>query len=115
MDGGFPPPDDGARIGPNAILQLVAVLDDRLGRAARDRVMQAAGQVAPPPDAGMWPEATGRAVHLTVYCDFPVLAEKLMTQAGEATADYILAHGVPGPAKALIRAMPAPLGARLLT
>ncbi|NJS40183.1 MAG: bacteriochlorophyll 4-vinyl reductase [Rhodobacteraceae bacterium] len=115
MDGGFPHPGDGERIGPNAILQLVAVLDNQLGRAARDRVMQAAGQAVPPPDAGMWPEAACRAVHLTVYRDLPDHAESLMTLAGTATADYILAHRIPGPAKALIRALPAPLGARLLT
>jgi divinyl protochlorophyllide a 8-vinyl-reductase len=115
MDGGFPHPGEGARIGPNAILQLVAVLDDQLGRATRDRVMRAAVQVVPPPDAGMWPEAACRAVHLTVYRDLSDKAEALMTRAGTATADYILAHRMPGPAQALIRALPAPLGARLLT
>jgi divinyl protochlorophyllide a 8-vinyl-reductase len=115
MDGGLTIAPDGARIGPNAILQLVAVLDRELGRAARDRVMQSAGQAVPPPDAGMWPEAACRAVHLTVYRDLPDRAEALMTMAGAATADYILANRIPGPAKALIRALPSPLGARLLT
>ncbi|TAG12817.1 MAG: bacteriochlorophyll 4-vinyl reductase, partial [Rhodobacterales bacterium] len=115
MDGGFPHPGEGARIGPNAILQLVVVLDGQLGRAGRDKLMQAAGQAVPPPDAGMWPEAACRAVHLTVYRDLPERAEALMTRAGTATADYILAHRIPAPAQALIRAMPAPLGARLLT
>jgi divinyl protochlorophyllide a 8-vinyl-reductase len=115
MDGGFPHPGEGARIGPNAILQLVAVLDNQLGRVARDRVMQAAGQAVPPPDAGMWPEAACRAVHLTVYRDLPDLAPALMTRAGTATADYILAHRIPGAARVLIRAMPAPLAAWLLT
>ncbi|MCU0902069.1 MAG: bacteriochlorophyll 4-vinyl reductase [Cypionkella sp.] len=115
MDGGFPPLSDGARIGPNAILQLVAVLDDQLGQTARNRVMHAAGQVVPPSDAGMWPEAACRAVHLTVYRDLPDRAETLMALAGTATADYILSHRIPGPAKALIRALPTPLGARLLT
>lgn len=63
----------------------------------------------------MWPEAACRAVHLTVYRDLPGQAESLMTLAGAATADYILAHRIPGPVKALIRALPAPLGARFLT
>jgi divinyl protochlorophyllide a 8-vinyl-reductase len=115
MDGGSPLPKDGARIGPNAILQLVAVLDQEVGRAARDRLMQSAGQVVPPDGAGMWPEAACRAVHLAVYRDLPDLAEALMAKAGAATADYILANRIPGPAKALIRALPAPLGARVLT
>lgn len=115
MDGGSPIIEDGARIGPNAILQLVAILDQEVGRAARDRVMQSAGQVVPPEGAGMWPEAACRAVHLTVYRDLPYRADALMAKAGAATADYILANRIPGPAKALIRALPAPLGARLLT
>lgn len=115
MDGSAFAAKDGARIGPNAILQLVAVLDRRLGKAARDQLMQASGQVVPPADAGMWPETACRAVHLTVYRDLPAQAEVLMTEAGTATADYILAHRIPGPAKALIRLLPAALGARLLT
>ena len=36
----------GARIGPNAITQLVAVLDRVEGRAFRDQVMAAAGRAA---------------------------------------------------------------------
>jgi len=115
MDGGFLLPEDTARIGPNAILQVVAVLDADLGRATRDRVMQAAGQAVPPPGSGMWPEAACRAVHQTVYRDLADLAPGLMTRAGTATADYILANRIPGPAKALIRLLPALLGARLLT
>jgi hypothetical protein len=42
-------------------------------------------------------------------------AGAILAKAGQGTADYILAHRIPGPAKALIRALPAPLGARLLT
>jgi divinyl protochlorophyllide a 8-vinyl-reductase len=42
-------------------------------------------------------------------------AGAILSKAGQGTADYILAYRIPGPAKALIRALPAPLGARLLT
>ena len=116
MDGGSAPfVETPARIGPNAILQLVAVLDTEEGRTIRDWVMRGSGQSVPPHDAGMWPEAACRAVHLAVYRDLPSRAEGLMTKAGAATADYILANRIPGPAKALIRALPAALGARLLT
>lgn len=116
MGGAFPPfADDGARIGPNAILQLVAVLDLEEGRPIRDWVMTSSGQSVPPEDAGMWPEAACRAVHLAVYRDLPERAEALMAKAGAATADYILANRIPVPAKLLIRSLPASLGARLLT
>jgi divinyl protochlorophyllide a 8-vinyl-reductase len=111
MDGGAIP-DPGARIGPNAILQLLPVLDGRLGRAGRDRVLK--GIALPPPDAGMWPEAACRAAHLAVWQGLPDAAE-VLAEAGRGTADYILAHRIPRPAKVVIRALPGALGARLLT
>lgn len=115
MDGGLTQPDSGARIGPNAILQLVPVLDQVQGRAARDRLLGAAGVAVPPDDAGMWPEDQCRAAHLAVWQGCGDRAGAILTAAGLGTADYILAHRIPGPAKALIRALPGPLGARLLT
>lgn len=114
MDGGVPLPSDaGARIGPNAILQLIPVLDRLAGRALRDRLL--VGIDLPPEDAGMWPEAACRAAHLAVYRAMPDRAEAILAAAGRGTADYILAHRIPKPAQVLIRALPAPLGARLLT
>jgi divinyl protochlorophyllide a 8-vinyl-reductase len=110
--GGGAATDSGARIGPNAILQLLPVLDARLGRAGRDRLLQ--GIALPPPDAGMWPEAACRAAHLAVWQGLPD-AGAVLAEAGQGTADYILAHRIPGPARLLIRALPARLGARLLT
>lgn len=111
MDGS----DSGARIGPNAILQLVPVLDRWQGRAARDRLLGAAGVAVPPDDAGMWPETQCRAAHWAVWQGCGDRATDILAAAGRGTADYILAHRIPGPAKAVIRALPAPLGARLLT
>jgi divinyl protochlorophyllide a 8-vinyl-reductase len=112
MDGGLRG-ETGARIGPNAILQLLPVLDRTLGRTARDRLLS--GIDLPPPDAGMWPEPACRAAHLAVWQGCGDRAAAILSEAGQGTADYILAHRIPGPAKALIRALPAPLGARLLT
>lgn len=115
MDGAAPFADTGARIGPNAILQLVPVLDRVQGRAARDRLLGAAGVAVPPDDAGMWPEAQCRAAHQAVWLGCGDQASAILAEAGQGTADYILAHRIPGPAQTLIRALPAPLGARLLT
>lgn len=102
-----------ARIGPNAILQLVPVLDRLEGRPARDRLLH--GIALPPEDAGMWPEAQCRAAHLAVWAGCGDRAPAILAAAGQGTADYILAHRIPWPAQGLIRALPAPLGARLLT
>ena len=115
MDASAALAEAGARIGPNAILQLVPVLDRLEGRAARDRLLGAAGVTVPPADAGMWPEAQCRAAHLAVWQGCGDRAGAILAAAGQGTADYFLAHRIPGPAKALIRNLPAPLGARLLT
>jgi divinyl protochlorophyllide a 8-vinyl-reductase len=127
MDGGaFPAPSPsptpapaeagaGPRIGPNAIHQLIAVLDHCEGRVTRDLVVEQAGIALPPPDAGMWPEAECAALHRAVRCALPDRADGLLRLAGLSTGDYILAHRIPRLARALVRALPAPLGARLLT
>lgn len=115
MDGAAPFADTGARIGPNAILQLVPVLDRLEGRAARDSLLEAAGVGVPPDHAGMWPEVQCRAAHLAVWQGCGDRAPAILAAAGQGTADYILAHRIPAVAQSLIRSLPAALGARLLT
>ncbi len=115
MDGGFVPvPAAEARIGPNAITQLVAVLDRVEGRAFRDQVMGAAGVAVPDPTLGMIPEADAAAVHLALRMAVPERAAGLLRLAGLATGSYILKHRIPRAAQWVIRALPAPLGARVL-
>lgn len=107
--------DHAARIGPNALLQLVPVLDRALGVAERVALFARADVPVPPADAGMWPEAEVARLHRAVVQARPDLAPGLMRAAGLGTADYILANRIPRAARALIRALPTPLGARLLT
>lgn len=115
MSGAAPAPqDDEPRIGPNAILQTIGVLDRHLGRAERDRVMRLAGVPVPPPDSGMLPESQCRAVHQALRVDQGEAAEGLLWLSGLATGDYILANRIPGFARAVIRVLPGFLGARLL-
>lgn len=103
-----------ARIGPNAIHQLVDVLDRREGREVRDRLCAAAGIVPPPADAGMWPEAEAAALHRTVREAVPDRAGALLDEAGAATGDYILSHRIPRLAQWALRALPRGIAARLL-
>lgn len=103
-----------ARIGPNAIWQTLSVLDRYEGSAIRERVMARAGVAVPPAQSGMIPETDAAAVHRAVYLELPDRGAGLLRLAGLATGDYILRHRIPPLAQRLIRALPAPLGARLL-
>jgi divinyl protochlorophyllide a 8-vinyl-reductase len=114
MDGGSISFPRSARIGPNALLQLIRILDHFEGRALRDRIFAVAGVLPPPPDAGMWPEADCAAVHQTLRHELPDRAPGLLRLAGIATADYILAHRIPPLAQRLIRGLPGVIAAPIL-
>lgn len=103
-----------ARIGPNAILQHLPVLDALIGPARRVALLHRAGVAEPPPDAGLWPEDEVARLHRAIWLHLPDLAPAIQAAAGRATADYLLARRIPGPAQRLIRALPAWLGARVL-
>lgn len=106
-------PAQAALIGPNAILQTVAMLDRMQGRAIRDRVMARAA--VPMPDGhAMIPEAQAAAMHRAVHLELPLQGGAVLRAAGHATAEYILRHRIPAFAQRIIRALPAPLGARVL-
>lgn len=105
----------GALIGPNAILQLIAVLDREEGRVTRDLVVAAAGVEVPPADSGMIPEAEAARLHLAVRRMLPEPAAGILRRAGLATGEYILRHRIPRAAQWLIRGLPAPIGARVLS
>ena len=103
-----------ARIGPNAVLQHLPVLDAAIGPAHRGALLHCAGVTAPPSDAGMLPEDEVARLHHAVRLFLPDRAPAIQRAAGIATGGYILAHRIPRPAQALIRALPAGAGARLL-
>ena len=105
----------GARIGPNAVLQHLPVLDAALGERMRGALMHRAGVAVPPEGCGMLPESEVIPLHRAVWLFLPDKAESLQRAAGLAVGDYILANRIPRLAQALIRALPAGLGARLLS
>ena len=103
------------RIGPNAILQLLPVLEAEGGAALRDRLLSAAGLTKPPSDSGMMDERPAAAMHQALRRELPERAPELARAAGLATGEYILAHRIPAPAQALLRRLPAPVAAWLLS
>ena len=105
----------GALIGPNAILQMLPVLDRALGAEARARLLSEAGIFDLPDGTRMIPEAEAARLHQHLRQQQPLRAPTLATKAGLATGDYILAHRIPAPAQTLLRCLPAPLAARILS
>ncbi|MBZ8119675.1 bacteriochlorophyll 4-vinyl reductase [Roseovarius sp. LXJ103] len=103
-----------ARIGPNALLQLVPVLDEAIGEAGRIRLFEAAGVPDLPSGAEMIDEVDVIAVHQmlrqTRPDDFPTLA----AAAGRGTGAYILNNRIPEAAQFVLRALPPKLSSHIL-
>ena len=105
---------DGALIGPNAVLQLVPVLDDALGPAGRRALLARAGVTIAAGDR-MIPEADAACAHQRVRAELGPRAAGLAARAGRLTGEYILAHRIPAPARTLLRTLPPSPAARLLS
>jgi divinyl protochlorophyllide a 8-vinyl-reductase len=106
-----------ARIGPNAVLQLAAALDERYGRPRTEEVFLAAGHAgflqAPP--AAMVDERVITALYTSLPRQFgDTEAAEISARAGQLTGEYLLAHRIPAPAQRLMKLMPAALAARTL-
>lgn len=102
-------------IGPNAVLQMLPVLEQAGGAALRDQVMAAAGIFTPPSDAGLMAEAPAARMHQALRRIDPELAPALAWAAGVRTAEYILANRIPRPAQIVLRLLPSAIAARLLS
>jgi divinyl protochlorophyllide a 8-vinyl-reductase len=104
-----------ARIGPNAILQLVPVLEEAAGPDTTAHVLAMAGIfVLPDPAAGLMEEGPAARLHQALRAEMPEVAPMLAREAGWRTADYILAHRIPKGAQRLLKLMPARLSVPIL-
>jgi divinyl protochlorophyllide a 8-vinyl-reductase len=106
--------EERARIGPNAILQYLPVLDAEIGQAGRADMLARLG-IAVPDGSTMVPEAPAASLHRAVRDECGARAAGMAARAGRLTGAYILAHRIPAPAQAALRAMPARLAAKALS
>jgi divinyl protochlorophyllide a 8-vinyl-reductase len=104
----------GALIGPNAVLQAVAVMEERLGRAETRAVLVDAQMHALPSGEEMIPEVQALRLHRWLALHDPMGCFVIAEESGHRTADYIIANRIPGPAAWLLRHLPAMLAAPLL-
>lgn len=105
------------RIGPNAILQVMAVLRAGPGDGACRAVLAQAGLAAyaDAPPQGMVDEAQVQALHRVLREQGSVAeARRIGRAAGLATGDYLLAHRIPRPMRWLLPRLPAVWAARVL-
>lgn len=104
----------GALIGPNAVLQTVAVMEERLGHAETGAILLDAQIHALPSGDGMIPEVQALRLHRWLALHEPMGCYVIAEEAGARTADYIIANRIPAPAAWLLRHLPAMLAAPLL-
>ncbi|MBC2669696.1 bacteriochlorophyll 4-vinyl reductase [Novosphingobium piscinae] len=104
------------RVGPNAIIQLVAALQARHGPGAAEALLHAAGldhyRTSLP--ERMTDEREAAALHRAVMVHYPAEWSDLARRAGEGTAEYLLAHRIPRPVQRVLRWLPPGWAARLL-
>lgn len=105
-----PPPDE-ARIGPNAILQMLPVLQKA---GLQEAVLQRAGILSIPTGDEMIPQTPAKDLHQALRVEAPDRAGTLAREAGWATGEYILAHRIPQPAQKALKLMPRWLAAQTL-
>ncbi|MGI1662482.1 bacteriochlorophyll 4-vinyl reductase [Palleronia sp. KMU-117] len=106
--------DHAGLIGPNALTQLLPLLERAGGARLRDRLLAEAGIFVLPDMTGLVDEAPVARLHQAMRAQIPDLAPALAWEAGVRTADYIIANRIPGPVVVLLRGLPVPLAAPLL-
>ena len=106
-----------ARLGPNAITRVAQALTHQRGEAMTAQLFGLAGlgsYLAQPPQQ-MVDEDEARRLHALLRSLLgDQAASRVAREAGTATADYLLAHRIPQAVQLLLRALPAPLAARVL-
>lgn len=105
---------EGALIGPNAILQAVAVMEERLGAAETEAILADAQIARLPSGEHMIPEIDVLRLHRWLALHDPMGSFVIAEEAGARTADYIIAHRIPRAAAWLLRHVPARIAAPLL-
>jgi divinyl protochlorophyllide a 8-vinyl-reductase len=104
----------GALIGPNAVLKAVEVMEERLGPAETAAILADAQIARLPSGEHMIPEIAALRLHRWLALNDPQGAFVIAEEAGERTADYIIANRIPEAAVWLLRHLPAWAAAPLL-
>lgn len=105
------------RVGPNAILQVIAALKEKATPEESARVFAAAGlsSYLESPPSQMVPEAEVGHLHKALREELdPGLCTAVALRAGETTADYLLANRIPDLVKKILDPLPPAVAAPIL-
>ncbi len=105
------------RIGPNAILQVFTVLEEKAGAGKRDAIARYAGlsRYLLKTPSSMVAENEVVQLHKAVRQALPTTqADDVLREAGSRTALYILEHRIPKIVKSVLKRMPARIAGRAL-
>lgn len=106
-----------ARIGPNAIIRTVEVLQEQVGEVATERILVAAGlerYIGHLP-GDMVAEDEVIALYAAVRRQLGAeRARRILRAAGHRTGEYLLAHRIPRGVQAVLRVLPAAVASRIL-
>lgn len=121
--GGRPPGSPAAtahahgRIGPNAITRVAEALEAEAGATVRAEIFARAGlsiYLREPPRE-MVDERDVISLHTVLRASLPAeVVRRVNRDAGARTGAYLLGNRIPRPVQILLRALPAPLAARVL-
>lgn len=106
------------RVGPNAIVRVAEALAERVGADATQALFDAAGiahHLVSIPGTMVDEDDVARLQAQLRMALSPDLAEAVCQDAGRRTGDYLLTHRIPRGAQAVLKVLPAPLAARVLT
>lgn len=106
----------GARIGPNTIIQLAHVLRDRYGEGTAGALLfEGTGYALNALPSAMVDEREAQALVRTVMQSVgEQRGVQLLHEAGQRTADYLMAHRIPRPAQWVMKALPRRAGLSIL-
>ncbi len=108
------PPRSHALIGPNAVLQTVAAMEELLGPAETHSILEDAQIAVLPKGDVMIAEVHALRLHRWLALREPLACFDIAADAGARTADYLIAHRIPRAATWLLQHLPAWAAAPLL-
>ena len=104
-------------VGPNAVVQLAVTLEEMIDRGEARSFFSRLGfeELYDTPPDEMIDQRIPAQLMRALWDHFPdEMAQAIAATAGQKTADYVIAHRIPGIAKASFRIMPRSLAAKML-